>query len=155
MTLVLYMSIGDAELAPSNDSYWLETCEDRKKSCFKCQTFFALFTFSRCRRFFSPGLQRWQKLHEMPSAHFPLCTKAQGLHCPRWCLLEPALTSCLDSDVSTDAETCDTPPWGCTDASCTQSALACTTAVTSPRSSPSFLVYGHCSGLKLTGGSWR
>ena len=142
MTLVLYMSIGDAELAPSYDSYWLETCEDRKKSRFKCQTFFALLIFSRCRRFFSPGLQRWQKLHEMPSAHFPLCTKAQGLHCPRWCLLEPTLTSCLDSDVSTDA-------------SCTQSALACSTAVTSPRSSPSFLVYGHCSGLKLTGGSWR
>mmetsp|Transcript_67385 Transcript_67385/g.194890 ORF Transcript_67385/g.194890 Transcript_67385/m.194890 type:complete len:460 (-) Transcript_67385:18-1397(-) len=38
--------------------------------------------FSRCRRFFSPRLQRWQKGHSTPFVQPFVWKKAQGLHLP-------------------------------------------------------------------------
>lgn len=48
--------------------------------------------FSRCRLFFSPGPQMWQKGHSVPLLQPFVCKNAQGLHLPG-CPSDPALVS--------------------------------------------------------------
>lgn len=43
------------------------------------------------RRCFSPGSQRWQKMHETPLEQPFECMKAHGLHKPSECLMEPTV----------------------------------------------------------------
>mmetsp|Transcript_31150 Transcript_31150/g.84485 ORF Transcript_31150/g.84485 Transcript_31150/m.84485 type:complete len:207 (+) Transcript_31150:190-810(+) len=75
--------------------------------CCSCLIVLKNAFFSFCRRFFSPGSQRWQKSHSRPLEHpFSVWTNAQGLQRRvRW-RSEPALGSCPAPAHATCPEAC-------------------------------------------------